>query len=446
MLLQTQRLDGIWHRLIVICFREISRSTRNSNRLNLVVALIMVEIQTAATRSHNHVVLLQSSRNTSGCTTPRHHGSLRAQTTFEDFIPADDLSAVLSQHLLHALDHVALESFLSRVLAVSLQAFSLDALLAGRTVLPAGLRALVTTDVEIFAREERHYLANDILQEVEHIFLTRTHHDILNTPNHSRSPLLALAGERWISSDCCHHVTRKVDFRNHGDVALGCIIHDVLDFLLCIETAIGRTVTLEAIAADGSQLRIFLDFDTPALVLSEVEVHGVYLEHRHDVELLLHIFYGDEVTAWIEMEATVAEARRILDVTALSHPLHAAHLGSALHLCRQQLHEALHTIEGTLSGLRLDYYALAGNSKAIAFLSHLHGMRNLDRDISLLSAYGYIIASRCLQLISHILCDVLAIRSLIRDHYLLRQYKLTLLHLCFHRHRDNINICSYSLS
>lgn len=100
----------------------------------------------------------------------------------------------------------------------------------------------------------------------------------------------------------------------------------------------------------------------------------------------------------------------------------------------------------TLSGLRLDDYALAGNSKAIAFLSHLHGRRNLDRDISLLAAYGYIIAGRCLQLISHILCDVLAIRSLIRDHYLLRQYKLTLLHLCFHRHRDNINICSYCLS
>ncbi len=71
----------------------------------------MVEIQTAATWSHDYIMLLQSCRNTAGCSTPRHHGSLRAQTTFEDFIPADDLSVVLSQHLLHALDDVALAVF-----------------------------------------------------------------------------------------------------------------------------------------------------------------------------------------------------------------------------------------------------------------------------------------------------------------------------------------------
>ena len=74
-------------------------------------------------------------------------------------------------------------------------------------------------------------------------------------------------------------MARKVDFRNHGDVTLGCISHDVLDFLLSVETAIGRTVALGAVAADGSKLRILLDFDAPALVLGEVEVHGVHLEH-----------------------------------------------------------------------------------------------------------------------------------------------------------------------
>ena len=153
----------------------------------------MVEIQAAATRSHDHVVLLQSCRNTARCSTPRHHGSLRAQTAFEDFIPTDNLSVVLSQHLLHALDYVALQSFLGRVLAVGLQAFVLDAFLAGRTMLPAGLRTLVATNVEILAWEERHYLADDVLQEVEHVFLARTHHDVLNTPNHTWSPLLALA-------------------------------------------------------------------------------------------------------------------------------------------------------------------------------------------------------------------------------------------------------------
>ena len=84
--------------------------------------------------------------------------------TFQNFIPSDDLSVVLSQHLLHALDDVALQSFLCRVLTVSLQAFCLDTLLAGRTILPAGLWTLVTTNVEILAREKRYGWKREDLQ------------------------------------------------------------------------------------------------------------------------------------------------------------------------------------------------------------------------------------------------------------------------------------------
>ena len=329
------------------------------------------------------------------------------------------------------------------MLTVSLQAFCLNALLAGRTILPAGLRTFVTTNVEILAREKRHHFANNILQEVEHIFLARTHHDILNTPYHSRSPLLALARKIRISRDGCHHVARKVDFWNHGNVALSCISYNVLDFLLCIETAIGRAVTLKAIATDRSQLRIFLDFDTPALVLGQVEVHGIHLEHRHQVELLLYILYSNEVTAWIKMESTITETWSILDVTALSHPLDTIHLGSTLYLRRQQLHETLHTIESTLACLSLDDYTLGSNCETIALFCHLEGWRNLNRDIALLATNSYIVAGRSFQLICHVLSNILTFCGLVRNHHLLWQNKLTLLDLGLDRNRNNIDIsCS----
>ena len=150
------------------------------------------------------------------------------------------------------------------------------------------------------------------------------------------------------------------------------------------------------------------------------------------------------MAAWVEVETTVAEAWSILDVAALCHPLHAAYLGSALNLSWQQLHEALHSIESTLAGLCLDDYTLVGNGKAVAFLSHLHRRRNLDRDVSLLSAYGYIITGSCLQLISHVFGNVLAVSSLIRDGHFLWQHELALLNLSLYWHRNNIDVSSHS--
>ena len=130
-------------------------------------------------------------------------------------------------------------------------------------------------------------------------------------------------------------MTRKVDFRNHGNIALGSIIHYFLNLLLGIETAIKRAIALGTDTAHRSKFRIFLDFDTPALVFRQMEVHGVHLEHRHQVQLLLHILDRNEMAAWIEMESTVAEAWSILDITALCYPFHPIHPGCALYLGRE---------------------------------------------------------------------------------------------------------------
>ena len=79
------------------------------------------------------------------------------------------------------------------MLSFSLQALCLNTLLTGRAVFPTGLRTLVATDMEVLTWEERNNLTKNVIQEAEHIFLARTHHDILYTPNSSQRPLLTFA-------------------------------------------------------------------------------------------------------------------------------------------------------------------------------------------------------------------------------------------------------------
>ena len=220
-------------------------------------------------------------------------------------------------------------------------------------------------------------------------------------------------------------MSRNIHLRNHRDISLGSIIHDVLDLLLCIVTTINGTVPLLSVCTNGSQLRIFLDLDAPTLVFRQVEVHGVDLEHRHDVDFFLHILHGHEMATRIHMKTTITETRSILYVTALSHPFHTRHFGWAFYLGRQQLHKTLHAIKSALSRLCLDSHTLGRNSQSITFLSHLHRRRDLDGDVRLLCPHVHLITSRGIQLIGKILGNSLSLSSVIGNSHLLWQDKLT---------------------
>ena len=280
---------------------------------------------------------LFSSLNAAINATPRHHGSVLAQSAFQYLVPANDALAILLQHLLNAFDHVALQLLFSRVLVVGLQVLVGNAFLAGGASFPTGLGALVATNVEVFAGEQRYHFLKDVVEEVEHQFFARAHHNIFNAPYGAQRPLFALARQFGIGRDGCHHVARQVNLRYHGYIALGGIAYDVFNLLLCVETTIVRSVALFAYAANRGELRIFLYLDAPALVFGQVKVHGVYLQRCHQVKLLLHVLYRDKVAAGVEVEATIAKAWIVVDVAALCHPFYAFHHVGALYLGGQQL-------------------------------------------------------------------------------------------------------------
>ena len=293
---------------------------------------------------------------------------------------------------------------------VALQTFFADALLTERAVLPARLRALITTYMEIFAREEGHHLIDNIFQEVEHFLLTRTHHDVFNTPNDTRRPRLAFARQLRIGGDGSHLVSRNLQFGDNRNEVIGSILHHLFDFLLRVEALVLRAFALDACRADLGQLRVLLDFDTPALVVSQMPVQAVDFEQRQNVDVSLHILHGHEMAARVEHDAAIAEARFVFDAHGSGRPRDAFHGRGTFNLGRQQLHERLHTIEKSLRFLSLDLHALGGNVERVALVIDIERFVERQRDVALVSHLD-VVARGCFHLVREKFRDGFRLRA-----------------------------------
>ena len=185
---------------------------------------------------------------------------------------------LFSQVFFHTLNEIALQLFFGGVFLVCFQTFFADTFLAKRTVFPADFRTFVTSDMDIFAGEKRGDFIEYALHELERFFFSGTHDDVFHTPDNTRSGRLALARKFGIGGDGSQFMSRKFDFRHDRDKTVGGILNDFLDLVLCIETSVFGTFTVDTFGADFRQLRVFLDLDTPALVVCQVPVHTVDLE------------------------------------------------------------------------------------------------------------------------------------------------------------------------
>ena len=126
-------------------------------------------------------------------------------------------------------------------------------------------------------------------------------------------------------------MTGKVNFRNDGNTKVGGISYDILDLLLCVESAVTSSVTDEGIEVlvynglvtertDLSQTGIFLDLDSPSLIFGKMPVKTVEFMHRHDIKILLDFIYVKEMAAGIHMHTPVGESGLVLDIRFGKHP------------------------------------------------------------------------------------------------------------------------------
>src|SRR5271168_3240399 len=99
------------YRLILINVLDWRESTDRERLIGLVFRLVMIEINALLGRHHN-IVPRASGRDTTGFAPPAHDDRASSEAAFENFIPADERSAVAGEKLIHLPDEPALEFFL----------------------------------------------------------------------------------------------------------------------------------------------------------------------------------------------------------------------------------------------------------------------------------------------------------------------------------------------
>ena len=87
---------------------------------------------------------------------------------------------------------------------------------------------------------------------------------------------------------------------------------------------------------DFVQTRIFLNLDSPALVVSQMPMESIHIMKRHHVQISFHLIHSEKMTADIEMRTPIMEFRSILDSSSRKLFCH-----------RKALSQCLRSIENT---------------------------------------------------------------------------------------------------
>jgi hypothetical protein len=153
-------------------------------------------------------------------------------------------------------------------------------------------------------------------------------------------PGFAITVQFGISSQGGIGVPRHVDFRNDGDVAIQGVLHDVLVLFLGV-VATFAAADLGFTAMLG-QLGPGFDLDAPALIVRQVQVHGVHFVGRNQVDETFGVFHTKEMPGHIKHGASHGIGWKITNGTTGDAP-GAFLFAAGFHLSWQQLPDGLNT-------------------------------------------------------------------------------------------------------
>ena len=193
----------------------------------------------------------------------------------------------------------------------------------------------VATYVNIVIGEQVEHLAIDVFAEFQHAVLTWT-----KWRGEELSPAgTLLTGESIVVIDGAEAMTGNIDFGHDIYPTLTSIGNNLADIILCVEAAIlplridnfrgqlqvrivlrhgiahahGILVVRYAPSTTLSEQRIFLDFNTPALVVCQMPMEFVDLVECQNIEQLHHFFLGEEMARTVEFHASPCETRGVED-------------------------------------------------------------------------------------------------------------------------------------
>ena len=117
-------------------------------------------------------------------------------------------------------------------------------------------------------------------------------------------------------------MSRHIDFRDDRDMAFGGIVDDIANLVLCIEAPVFLSVICSGVMADHGflafrsdlcQFRIFLDLDTPTLVIGQMPVERILVVQGKDIEIRFYRIHGEEMAADIQHHASIGKTGIVID-------------------------------------------------------------------------------------------------------------------------------------
>ena len=169
-------------------------------------------------------------------------------------------------------------------------------------------------------------------------------------------------------------MARDFDLGNHRHITTAGVFHDLAHVVLCVESAVPRSVSLVAaritgrFAAPGADLRqerVFLDLDAPALIFGQMPVEHILFVHGHQVDELLDRLLRHEITADVEHHPAIGKMRLVFDPAAGGLPTHALGTRIAVNGRRKQLTERLNAVESAVGGGSLHQHLVGNDRQAV---------------------------------------------------------------------------------
>ena len=392
------------NRLITIHFLQIQEAAYRYRKV-FSITLVFIQIHPCP-RSHYYIMPHVCRSNTAFFSSPTHYSSCWSKSTFKYLVPTDHLLIVFQQELFDALYKVALQFLFSRVSLIRLQAKFFYTSLTLRTYFPSVFRTLVSTNMEVFAFEQRNHFFYYIFQELEYRIVSGAIHIVCHTPETTYIDWLACTRQLGICSNCSYTMSGQFYFGYNFYKAFLSVCHNLFHLILCIEIrAIFVSFTLCSLCSYLCKLRVFLYFDAPTLIFCQVPVKCIDLEHRQHIQLLLYKVYINKVTANIEMHSSVLESRLIFYCYSGYFPCNIFHKRRTFYFGRKQLHYSLHRIKQPVWCFSLDIYPLFGNVEQVTFFVNRKICDN--RQINIICCrfsffYTQVVSCRCLDFCSKV--------------------------------------------
>ena len=187
-----------------------------------------------------------------------------------------------------------------------------------RVVAGRGAVRLVAAEVEDRPGDQSGELGDDVAQEAVGHRLGRAERAEADRDARVERPGPAVAGQLGVRGQGGRDVAGPVDLGDDRDGPLAGVAHDPPQVGGRVGAA-GRAPDLGAPAVAG-QPRPAPDGDAPALVVAEVQVQGVELVEREDVEVALDVAHPEEVAGHVEHRAAVGEPRPVGDAQPRDRP------------------------------------------------------------------------------------------------------------------------------